>query len=110
MNAPRIDPIERLLREDARQPLPDDGFSLRVALALPPAGVSARPWLRPALVAGSAAIGSVAAWAMAPAGTSLQQGFLDLARAQSQTPSALAALALALAMAVTAAVLLAEEN
>jgi hypothetical protein len=38
------------------------------------------------------------------------QGFLDLARQQSQTPSALAAMALVGAMAVTAAVLLAEEN
>jgi hypothetical protein len=103
------DPIERLLREDARRALPDDGFSLRVALALPPAG-SPRPWLRPSLVAGSAALGSAAAWLLAPAGTSLVQGFLDLARLQSQTPSALSALAVALAMAVTAAVLVAEEN
>jgi hypothetical protein len=52
----------------------------------------------------------VAAWLLAPAGTSLLQGFVDLARLQSQTPSALAAIALALAMAVTAVVLVAEEN
>lgn len=101
------DPIERLLREDARRALPDQGFSVRVALALPGAP---RPWIRPALLAASAAIGSAAAWLLAPAGTSLLQGFLDLARHQSQTPSALAAVALALAMAVTAAVLVAEEN
>lgn len=109
MSEPANDPIDRLLREDARRPLPDEGFCLRVALALPP---PRRPgqWLRPALVAGSAAIGSAAAWALAPAGTSLAQGFLDLARLQSQTPSALTALAVALAMAVTAAVLVAEEN
>jgi hypothetical protein len=109
MTAPANDPIERLLREDARRPLPDDGFSARMALALPPPGAP-RPWIRPALVAASAGIGSVAAWAFAPAGTSLLQGFLDLARQQSQTPSALAAMALVGAMAVTAAVLVAEEN
>ncbi len=103
------DPIERLLREDARRPLPDDGFGARVALALPaPAGM--RSWLRTALVAASAAVGGVAAWALAPTGTSLLQGFADLTRLQSQTPSALGALAVAVAMAVTAAVLVAEEN
>ena len=107
MSDPANDPIERLLREDARRPIPDQGFSVRVALALPGAP---RPWLRPALLAGSAAVGSVAAWILAPAGTSLLQGFSDLARLQSQTPSALTAIALALAMAVTAAVLVAEEN
>ena len=107
MTEPANDPIERLLREDARMGIPDQGFSVRVALALPGAPW---PWLRPVLVAGSAAIGSVAAWLLAPAGTSLLQGFLDLARLQSQTPSALMAITLALAMAVTAAVLVAEEN
>jgi len=103
------DPLEWLLLDDARRPLPDDGFARRVALALPPARRPS-PWLRPALVLGSAAVGSAAAWTFAPAGTSLAQGFLDLARLQSHTPSALAAIALALAMAVTAAVLVAEEN
>ncbi len=103
------DPLDRLLLDDARRRLPDDGFNLRVERSLPPARRPAR-WLRPALVLGSAAIGSAAAWLLVPAGTSLLQGFVDLARLQSQTPSALAALALALAMAVTAAVLVAEEN
>jgi len=107
MNEHANDPIERLLREDARRSIPDQGFSMRVVLAIPGAP---RPWLRPALLAGSAAVGSVAAWILAPAGTSLLQGFVDLARLQSQTPSALTAIALALAMAVTAAVLVAEEN
>jgi hypothetical protein len=109
MTAQANDRLEKLLREDARRPLPDEGFSVRVALALPAPG-TAHPWLRPALVAASAAIGSVAAWLLAPAGTSLLQGFLDLAHRQSQTPSALTALALVVAMAVTAAVLVAEEN
>jgi len=109
MKDPANDPLERLLLDDARRLLPDDGFSVRVVLALPPARRPS-PWLRPALVVGSAAIGSAAAWLLAPAGTSLAQGFVDLARFQSQTPSALAAMGLALAKAVTAAVLVAEEN
>ncbi len=103
------DPVERLLIDDARRALPDDGFNQRVQVALPPVRRSS-PWMRPALVLGSAAVGSVAAWLLAPAGVSLAQGFVDLARLQSQTPSALAAMALALAMAVTSAVLAAEEN
>ena len=103
------DPIERLLREDARRHLPDDGFSLRVEGALPPAR-AARAWLKHALVLGSAAIGGALARLFAPAGTSLAQGFVDLAHLHAHTPSAFAALGLALAMAVTAAVLVAEEN
>jgi hypothetical protein len=109
MNEPFHDPIDRLLREDAKRSVSDDGFTLRVDLALP-APQARRPWLRPVLVLGSASIGSAAAWLLAPAGTSLVQGFLDLARLQSQTPSAFAALGMALAMAVTAAVLAADEG
>ena len=109
MNDPLHDPLERLLRDSARKVLPDAGFSARVMHALP-AAPRARPWLKPVLVAGSAALGAVLAWALAPAGISLLQGFLDLARLQSQTPSALAALGLALVMAVVAAVLVVEEN
>ena len=41
MNEQANDPIERLLREDARRAIPDQGFSVRVALALPGAP---RPW------------------------------------------------------------------
>jgi hypothetical protein len=109
MNGHERDPLEALLQESGRHALPDGGFTRRVTDALPPAR---RPWqwLRPALVPGSAAIGAAAAWLLAPAGSSVLQGFLDLARLQAGTPSALSALALALAMAVTAAVLAAEEN
>jgi hypothetical protein len=103
------DPVERLLREDARRAIPDDGFCLRVESTLPaPSRTGA--WLRPALLLSSAALGGALAWLLAPAGTSLVQGFLDLARLQSQTPSALAAVGMALAMATCAAVLVAEEN
>lgn len=108
MNEPANDPVERLLIDDARRVIPEGGFCLRVESSLPARQGS--PWMRPVLVLGSAAIGGVAAWLLAPAGVSLAQGFLDLARLQSHTPSALAAMAMALAMAVTAAVLAAEEN
>jgi len=103
------DPVDRLLREDARRGVPDGGFCLRVERALP-APPRTQSWLRPALLLGSAALGGALAWLLAPAGTSLVQGFLDLARLQSQTPSALAAIGMALAMGVCAAVLVAEEN
>ena len=109
MKDPLHDPMELLLRENARQELADAGFSARVLLALP-APASGGHWLRPTLVLGSAALGSALAWGLAPAGTSLLQGFLDLARLQSHTPSALAALGLALAMAVISAVLVVDEG
>lgn len=109
MNDPLRDPIETLLRANARGALPDAGFSARVVHALPPRRL-ARPWLKPLLVTGSAAIGSALAWGLAPSGISLLQGFLDLARLQSHTPSAFAALGLAVAMAVIAAVLVADEG
>ena len=106
---PQDDPIERLLRDDARRRLPDDGFSGRVERALLPARHSPR-LLRPALVLASAAIGGALAWLLSPADSSLAQGFLDLARAQSLTPSAATALGTAIAMAVIAAVLVVEES
>jgi hypothetical protein len=109
MTDPLHDPIERLLRASAGMALPDAGFSVRVMHALP-AEPQARPWLKPLLVTGSAAIGSALAWGLAPSGISLLQGFLDLARLQSHTPSAYAALGLALAMAVIAAVLVVDEG
>jgi hypothetical protein len=109
MKDPLHDPLERLLREHAGQELPDAGFSAHVLLALP-APASGGRWLRPTLVLGSAALGSALAWGLAPAGISLLQGFLDLARLQSHTPSAVAALGLALAMAAIAAALLVDEG
>jgi hypothetical protein len=102
------DPIEALLRAHARAGVPDDGFSARVMRALPP-GPRPRAWLRPALVAGSGAVGALLAWLLAPAGTSIVQGFVDLSRAQGLTPSAWAALGLAMGMAAVAAVLVADE-
>lgn len=102
------DPIEALLRADACAGVPDEGFSERVMRALP-AAPRPRAWLRPALVGGSGAVGALLAWLLAPAGTSLVQGFVDLSRAQALTPSAWAALGLAMGLAAVAAVLVADE-
>lgn len=102
------DPIEALLRSHASAGVPDDGFSSRVMRALP-AAPRPRAWLRPALVTGSGAVGALLAWLLAPTGTSLVQGFVDLAHAQALTPSAWAALGLATGMAAVAAVLVADE-
>lgn len=110
MTNPNLDDsLDRILREDARRRVPDAGFSKRVEGALPPPTASLW-WLRPALLLASAVIGGGLAWHLAPAGLSLAQGFLDLARLQSLTPSASAALGVALGMAVVAAVLAVEEN
>jgi len=102
------DPIEALLRAHASAGVPDEGFSGRVMRALP-AAPRPRAWLRHALVTGSGAVGALLAWVLAPAGTSLVQGFVDLARAQALTPSAWAALGFAMGMAAVAAVLVADE-
>jgi hypothetical protein len=105
------DRLERLLREDARSPLADDGFTLRVMGALPvAAGAAPRAWLKPALVLGSAALGSLLATLFAPAGVSVTQGFLDLVQWRGLTPAATAGLALAGAMLVSAIVLAADSD
>jgi hypothetical protein len=100
--------IEQLLADDARTPLDDAGFSARVLRALPPP-VPRRAWLRPVLILGSAALGSVLAAAFGPEGASIAQGALDLATANYFTPGALALLGSALTLAVAGAVLAADE-
>ena len=102
--------IDRLLRDDARATLPDDGFSRRVVAALPPPAAATRTWLRPALVLGSAALGSVLAVLLAPGGFPLLQGFADLVQMRGFTPAAVTGLAMAGALAVSAVVLLAEAD
>ena len=65
--------LEELLREDAREMLPDAGFTQRVMGALPAPVPRTRPWLTPMLVLGSTALGSVLAMAFAPQGLSIAQ-------------------------------------
>ena len=68
MNPPEeIDPIDTQLREQETY-VNDDGFTVRVVAALPP---RRRTWLRPVLLLGSVAVGTVLAiqwlpWANLP--------------------------------------------
>jgi hypothetical protein len=101
--------IEQLLVDDARAPLEDAGFSARVMGALPPPAPRMAWWWKPALILGSATLGSVLAAAFGPAGASLAQGAIDLATAHYLTPGALSLLGSALTLAVVGAVLAADE-
>lgn len=99
------DKLDRLLRADAaREAIADDGFTGRVVAALPPYP-AARPWLTPVLVAGSAALGSALAVALAPEGAGLVQGYVDLIHQRVATPAAITSLAVMAALALSALVL-----
>ena len=102
--------IDRVLREDARTALPDNGFSARVMGALPARATATRAWLTPALVFGSAALGSVLAIVFAPAGSSVLQGFADLVQLRAFTPAAITAAAMAAALLASALVLAVESD
>ena len=104
------DSIDRILREDAKISLADDGFGARVLEALPARAARTRSWLRPVLVLGSAALGSALAVALSPGGTSLLQGFQDLVQLRAFTPGAMTALGMSAALLVSALVLAAEEQ
>lgn len=102
--------LESLLRDDARARLADDGFCARTLAALPARSPLPRAWLRPALIFGSAALGSVAALLLAPAGGSLMQGFADLANLRALTPAAITALGVGGALLVSALVLVLDSD
>ena len=102
--------IDRLLRHDAGIELADDGFSTRVMNALPVAPVRERPWLKPALVMGSAALGSVLAVVLSPAGGGLVAGFNELAHLRISSQGAIAGLALCGALLLSAIVLATEPE
>ena len=106
MNDTAADKLDRLLRRDAQTALADDGFTARVMSALPKPHDAAHPaWLSPALILGSAALGSALAIAFAPAGANVVQGFFDLATSRGLTPSAMACLATTGALLLSAIVL-----
>ena len=102
--------MEKILRDDAARPIADDGFTRRVAGALPPPRSARSAWLKPVLVIGSAALGSVLAFALGPSDLSLVQGFIDLAHSRLGTPSALTGLAMTLTFLVCAVVLASETE
>jgi hypothetical protein len=101
---PMTDALDRLLQQDARQGLADDGFSARVMRTLPPVQVRAPSWIMPLLILGSAALGSVLAVLFAPAGFSLVQGFQDLVQMRGMTQAAMGGLAIAGALMVSAVI------
>ena len=102
--------IDKLLRRDARLELPDEGFGARVMGALPAALPRARPWLKPALVMGSAALGSVLATVLSPQGGALLQGFQDLMLLHAASPAAITALAICGALFLSGVVLATDSE
>ena len=104
------DKLDRLLGDHARQTLSDDGFTSRVMAMLPPSAATRRAWLKPALVLGSVALGSGLAMLLAPAGSSVVQGFFDLAQLRGMTPAAVTGLAMSAALLVSAIVLAADTD
>jgi hypothetical protein len=102
--------IDRVLRDDARTNLPDEGFTARVMGALPARAPAQSGWLTPALVFGSAALGSVLAIVFAPAGSSVLQGFADLVQLRGFTPAAVTAAAMGVALLASALVLAVETD
>ena len=102
--------LEALLRADARAEIADHGFAARVMGALPATRSRARAWLRPALVMGSATVGSVLAVALSPLGSALMQGFQDLMLLRTGSSPAVAGLAICGALLVSALVLATDSE
>jgi hypothetical protein len=94
------DPLDRMLAEDARAGIADDGFTRRIMGALP--APRTRPWLRPALVLGSAALGSALAVALSPGAGALLEGFRDLMQLRLLTTGAATGLGMSAALLVSA--------
>jgi hypothetical protein len=101
--------LDRLLRHDARLELADEGFTLRVMGALPARVAKERPWLRPALVMGSALAGCVLAVMLSPEASSVFHGFEDLVRLKAGTSAAIGGLAVCGALLLSAVVLAFED-
>jgi hypothetical protein len=101
--------LDRLLRHDARFELADEGFTRRVMEALPTRVAKERPWLRPALVMGSALAGCVLAVTLSPEASSVFHGFEDLVRLKAGTSAAIGGLAVCGALLLSAVVLAFED-
>lgn len=101
--------LDRLLRHDARLELADEGFTQRVMGALPARVAKERPWLRPALVMGSALAGCVLAVTLSPEASSVFHGFEDLVRLKAGTSAAIGGLAVCGALLLSAVVLAFED-
>jgi len=101
--------LDRALRADARVSLQDEGFSGRVLAALPLPIPRMNPWLKPALVLGSTAIGGLLATLLAPVGPMFIEGASQLAHLRGFTPSVAALLAMASVFVVAGWVLATED-
>ena len=102
--------LDKLLRHDAHRDLADDGFANRVMAALPARAPRERAWLKPALVMGSAAIGSALAVALSPQGAALVAGFQDLMHLRMGSQGAVSGLALCGALLLSALVLATDSE
>ena len=103
--------LDRLLRDDARIELPDEGFSARVMGAIPAtAPTRARAWVKPVLVLGSAAVGSILAAFLSPLGGALIAGFNDMMHLRTGSPAAIASIAICGALLVSALVLATDSD
>jgi hypothetical protein len=102
--------LDKLLRRDASVELPDEGFTARVMGALPVVVTRERAWLRPTLVMGSAALGSVLAVALSPQGGALFQGFADLVMLRVGSGPAITALAVCGALLLSGLVLATDSE
>jgi len=110
MNAPRNDDwLDRQLRADARRFLDDQGFTERVLAALPSPLPRTNPWLKPALVLGSTAVGGALASLLAPVGPMFVEGASHLAHMRGFTPSVAALLAMTSVLVVAGWVLATED-
>ena len=105
------DKLDRILRHDAATSRPADAaFTRRVMEALPAPVPRSRAWTTPALVMGSAALGSLLAFALAPMPGGFAQAAFDLAQLRMLTPAALPAIAIAAALLASAVVLAADAD
>ena len=100
--------LDRQLREDARAPLEDLGFTNRVMSALPPAAERTQTWLKPALVLSSTALGGFLATVLAPVGPMVIEGARQLGHFHGFTP-AIAMLFAMTAILAVAGYILAED-
>jgi hypothetical protein len=104
------DPLDRILKHHAAATLTDDGFGARVMSALPMRQTRSRPWLRPALVIGSTALGAALAFMLSPAAGSLLEGFVELAQLRMFSPAAVSAVAITCALLVSAVILAVDTD
>ena len=101
--------LDRTLRADARRVLDDQGFAERVLSTLPSLAARTSPWLRPALVLGSTALGGLLAVLLAPIGPMFIEGASQLAHFRGFTPSIAALLAMTTILGVAGWVLATED-